>query len=806
MWKHYIRTGIRQLRKNRGYTLVHLLGLCIAFAVAILLHLAASFEWSYDRFHQHSGSLYQFYYESYPGEGLQEDAGFPIPFAPAAREELSGMAAIARYADVGGAWVEVGDKSLNLTTRFVDPEFLEMFSFPLLTGQAESALDDPNSLVLTKAMATRLFGDSAALGRTVRMRFAGIQQDFIVRGIAEDVPEASTIQFDALAPFYQYAAHHPDKESWNAHNHSVFMQLAPGMSVEEFEAQTSAFFKQHFHELIQTLAREGGGKNAGGAYAQIKLLPIEEMHYSDLSVGRSNVERLYPYVLSGISLLLILIASSNFINLSLASAFRRHKEIGMRKTLGGSARQLTFQFWMEAFLICLLAFISGSIVSAIILPEFNALLGYHLSLSDLLESRHMIYLFLLLSGVSLLAGGYPAWRMGRAHALKALHGEMKFGQKPRLAHVLAVLQFSISMVMIMTALVASRQIQYMMDKPLGYNESSVISIPISGVRDPRQALEQMRHRSAQIPGVESLSATSVNMGLGNDGARSRWKIGFDYQNRTLRTDWIVVSYDYLKTLEVPLVSGRAFSRDFPSDSSAIIINEAMARSMGPDSPLGKQLPVMNDRMYTVIGVMKDFNTQTLHERIAPLTLSLDDSEDALSYIFVRVRPEDWKTAFEQVEKAWHELVPEVQAAPSFLEANVQRMYTREKRLSKILSTGSLLAIVIACLGLFSLTALLLQQRVKEVGVRKVLGASRVSLLSLLSARYMQLVLIAFLISAPLAWMLINSWMSGFAYRMPGAFLWIALSGLLVFFIAISTVLSLVLRAASARPVESLRAE
>lgn len=807
MWKQYFTIGFRQLKKHMGYTLVHIFGLSIAFCVAIILFMAADFERSFDRFHTKGKHLYQVYYEHYPQGNPKMEHNLPIPFAPQAEKEFAGIQDISRYADVGGVWMQVEEKRMDVTTRFVDPAFLQMFSFPLLSGDSATALKNPENLVITQHLALRLFGETGVVGKNIQVQVDGEERTFVISGVLKDLPVASSFQFEALGNFQNFVRMEGENaRKWNAFNHNVFVELQADADPLSFQKQARAFTALHFQDMLEGLAKSGAQKNADGLYAQLKLLPLDQVHYTEGSVGNAQVQALYPFVLFGISLFILLIACSNFINLNLAASFQRHKEIGMRKTLGGLKGQITRQFWLEAFLVCLFSLFVGLMLTFLLLPEFNALTGYTLRVNQIWNGHIIMFLLALLLGVSLIAGGYPAWKMGRFNTLKALAGEIQYGDRPRLAQVLAVLQFSFSMLMIMTALVAAKQLQYVLNKPLGYNQSAVISIPIAGSMEPGQAMTRMRHALSSLPFVESVTGTEVNMGLGRDGARSRSNYGFDYQGRVIHTDWIRVDYDYLRTLEIPLLQGRTFSPDHPGDSTAIIINEAMAQSLGPGDWVGKRLPIYGDQPQEIIGIMKNFHTQTLHEAIPPLTISMDATQAPLEYIFVRVRPGALKTALEAVEHQWAEIAPQVIAPASYLDQNVQRMYGKEKRLAGILSYGSLIAILIACVGLFSLTALLLKQKIKEIGIRKVLGAGLGNLLLLLGSRYVKLIGIAFLISAPAAWMGISTWLDGFVYQIASPVLWVFIAGMLVFVIALITVISLVFRAVMAKPVHTLRSE
>src|SRR5690606_220154 len=374
-----------------------------------------------------------------------------------------------------------------------------------------------------------------------------------------------------------------------------------------------------------------------------------------------------------------------------------------------------------------------------------------------------------------------------------------------LRKTLSVGQFAIAIILVISTLVIMQQINYMNSRPLGYNKSDVISIPIGNNMDPEAALNRMRVELAALPEVTSVTGTDINMGMGRDGSSSNSKMGFDYQERSIMTNWLRVDYDYLKTMEIDLLEGRDFSRAYSTDTTSLLINEQMAALLGEEDPVGKTLNINGEEL-TVIGVVKDFNFKTLHSKVEPLTMCLQPSDWPVSYIFVQVNSDALSHSMASVVEVWKSVNPKYESIPSFLDENTQRMYEKEKRLSKIIVSGAGFAIFISCLGLFALALLMMNQRVKEIGVRKVLGAKVSAIVLLLSGDFVRLIALAFIVAAPVAWWLMNQWLDNFAYRIDVS-VWLMLAGgIIVLLVAMLIVVLQSLRAAMANPVKALRAE
>lgn len=806
MIKNYFTIAFRNLLKHKLFTSVHIIGLTIAFAMAVILFLAAMFDLSFDGFHAKKDNLYQVYFETNPVTGKDESATMPVPFAPTAKEELKGLANITRFGDGGGVLVRHGDKAISITTRFVDESFLDMFSFSLKKGDKSSVLADLKNISLTEYAAEKLFGNLDVIGKQVELNVNGSWEPYVVSGLLADFPSNSTIQFDALVRFENYPGYLEGSDRWDWRNHTVFVELTDQVSDSQFQKASNAFVGKYFKGEIDNLKRDGAQVNEDGNYKSLKLLPITKMHFNSLSPGGNNVASFFPWMLLIISALILFIACTNFINLSLASSFTRTKEIGMRKTLGARPAQLVVQFWLEAFLICLFSFLVGAVIAWVLLPQFNALMGYNLQFGDLITFQNGLLLFAFFFVVTLAAGAYPGLIMTRFNSIDVLRGAgIRLDSGRNLRKGLSIGQFTIAIILVISTLVIVQQINFMNTRSLGYNKSGVISIPIGNNINPEAALQRMRVELAALPEVTSVTATDINMGMGRDGSASTSKMGFEYQSRHITTHWLRVDYDYLETMEIDLLAGRDFSRNFSTDTTSVLINEQMAALLGDEDPVGKTLNIDGEEL-TVIGLTKDFNFKTLHSKVEPLTMCLQPSQWPVSYIFVRVNSDALTQSMTAIENVWKSVNPKYESTPSFLDENTQRMYEKEKRLSKIIVNGAVFAIFISCLGLFALALLMMNQRVKEIGVRKVLGAKVSTIVYLLSGDFVRLIGIAFIVAAPLAWWVMNRWLDNFAYRIEVS-VWIMLvGGIIVLFVAMLIVVIQSLRAAMVNPVKSLRTE
>ncbi len=804
MIKSYLLIAIRNMWKRKTFTLIHILGLSIAFGAAMVLFMTAMFDLSFDNFHVNSDNIYQVYREQYTHDGIEKDAPMPVPLGPAALAEITGIKHIARFGGSGGS-VRSGEKLLDVSVHYTDPSFLQIFSFPLLSGNTGSALGSPDGVIITNSYAKNLFGTADVIGKRIEIRTDNEWKPFIISAVMKDQPKNSSFSFDILSRFENFPGYSANKDIWQNHNHPVFLQLKDGVSPQTFERSATPFIKKYFAENIKSLKRDGAKPDERGNYMNLKLLPLKDIHFSSISNIGPTVNPFFPWILILLSVVILFIAGSNFVNLSLAASFTRAREIGVRKTFGVLKSQLIVQFWSEALVICFISLLMGFVLVLSGLKSFSAFTGNKFSIQALLTPQFSLIFILIFLFTTLLAGGYPSWVMANFNTIRILQGKLNIGSKNSLRNMLTVIQFLIAVVLITATFVITKQLSFIRNKPLGFNKTQVISIPIGSNIDPESAVIQMRAKMAAYPNAVSISASDMNFGRGRDGSASTSIQTFDYKNRELKTNLARVDYDYLKTLDIPLIEGRDFSREFGTDTAAVLINEKMAAQLGEKNPVGKILPMGIEQGMKIIGVVKDFNFKNLHQEIKPLTM-VSRADWPVSYIFIKVKAEDLPGSIAHIQKIWKEIDPQNMTEASFLDENTDREYKKEDRLSKIFTAGAGLAIFISCMGLFASALLSMNQRTKEIGIRKVLGASVAAIVTLLSKDFAKLVAIAFLIGAPVTWFIMNKWLEDFAYHISISG-WILLSGgLIVLTVALLTVSIHAVKAALANPVKSLRSE
>lgn len=805
MFRNYIKIAFRNLWKDRTFTTLNIIGLTAAFGVAFLLSMYSLFELSYDRFHENIDSIYKVYANEQTSKGAESDDTHPIPFAEALREEVPGVEKITRYV-TAGALISYNGNTYRISSAWADPEFFDIFSYPIWKGSHSKVISDKSSIVLSQSTAHAIFGDQDPIDKTVTIQSDGAEKPFTVTAIFKNLPAASSLEAGAilniksLDNFYK-----SNLDNWNAHNHAVYMKLAAGIAPAQFEKSSREFSALHYAENIANVKRDGAQPNAEGNYRQLKLLPFADQSFVTLNNGLITVSKTLQYVVLGIAFIILFIASVNFINMSLAKSAQRLREIGMRKTLGAGKTQLFFQFWGESILVYIVALVFGGFLAFALLKPFQTLFHTRASFVSIYNPTIIFGALFSVVLITLVAGGYPAFMMSRLGTLRALKGKLEVSGKNTLRNVLMVLQFSIAIVLISGTLVLWQQLDYLRHKDLGFNKEQVISFPLNTKQNRGNVLQLLRNELASHPNVLSVTASDVNLGLGRDGSRSRSVLGFDYKNREVSTDMISVDYDYLTTLDIELLEGRAFNRNYPSDSLAVMINEAMVKELGEKDPLNAHFILGDSIKYSVVGVVKDFNFNELSQGVEPLTFFMD-GESPMGYAYVKVAPNALSDSYTTVKNTWNRIEPNTQFLGSFLDENIDRTLLKERTMITMISSGSILAILLSCIGLFAISLLVVSQRQKEIGIRKVVGASVSTITVLLTKDFLKLVAIAFVIATPIAWYASSQWLQNYVYRIQLTFWTFLAAGGIALLIAVVTISFRTIRAALKNPVESLKSE
>lgn len=806
MLKNYFKIAWRNAGKHKGDTAINLIGLCVAFTSALLLFLSVFFEFSYDNFHKNKDHIYHAYMNVYGTNGVEASTSIPAPMMPVMKEQYPEIKYYSRYIN-GNGNIRYNDKQLSQQLRYTDADFFNMFTFPFAKGNAQTALNEKNNIVLSEHSAKAIFGDEDAINKTLQLKIDNEWKPFIVSGITADVPSNSSIVYDMVIRFENNESYEQIKTSWDSWNHSAYLQLKDGVAPVQFAEKVTPFFPRYFTQDIASLKRDGAKPAADGSYMQLGLLPLSDIHTSsEMRVEGSGIAKGYLYLLTGIGILILLIACINFINLTIGRSFTRSHEIGLRKTLGALRWQVVGQLWIEALLICLIALIVSVGVCYALLPQYKQLFSMNIKKELLFSPTIWLGVLPCFILITLIAGGYPAYLIAKVNIISILKGKFSIKRSQGIRNSLIVVQFTIAVLLIICTFVTWQQVNYMRSQPLGYNRNQVISVPIESDQNPNVVLERLREKLNGYSNIESVSGIYNNLGRGLDGSSRHSSIGFDYKNRTIKTGWMGVSYDFAKTLDLKFVAGRDFSREFLTDSNAMVINEAMAKQLGEKDVVGLQLPVHDSAPpMTVLGVVKDFNYESLHKKIEPIAFVLE-KDFGVHYALVKVNASNLPASMGLIKNTWKQILPNSEFKGSFLDENIDRQYKREEKMGQIFISGAIIAIVLSCMGLLAMVLLIVTQRIKEIGIRKVLGATVPNIVLLISKDFLWLITIAFLIAAPLAWYSMQQWLNHYAYRINIAWWVFVMAAIIAFVIALVTISIQAIRAALANPVKNLRTE
>lgn len=803
MLKNYLKIALRNLWKQKIYAVINVVGLAVGIAFCALIFLYVRDELTYDRFHDEADRLYRMHRVSFAADGSVRatDTSLPFPTGPALQADLPEVEQYVRFYR-SDHFVRQGAQAFEEAVMYADPQFLTLFSFPLLQGDAPTALTNPNNVVVTEDMARKYFGEADPMGQQLFLRIGEEEHAFTVAGVAQDVPGNSSIQFEVLVPIQKLidtvSYFRERQDSWYASAFKTYVLLREGSSIDAARAKLPDFRTTYYPDEEADL-RERGLWTGEGMPTSYNLQPITAIHLTPeiRSYGEES-SPMYSYILSAIALAVLLIACINFMTLSIGRSARRAREIGVRKVVGANRTQVMLQFWGEALLMSLLALGVGLALAQLFLPVFNNLAAKTLHLDFIRDAGLLAMLLGVMLVTGLIAGSYPALVLSGFQPVEALKNRLRLTGSNAFTRSLVVVQFALSVFLICGTLIMLGQLDYLRTKNLGFDKAHVVVIETSGT-DGAQALD--RYRSALGNRNDIAGLTGVSYAFAHGVSR----VGFEYQGELVQVAEYIVESDYVEVLGMEIVAGRDFDPRLATDSSqAVIVNETLVRDFGWTEPLGQTLTGLEEEPI-VIGVVKDFNFKSLHEAIEPMMLTLGPRR-GIHTILARVRPDNVPATLDVLRSTWQKIAPDVPFQYSFLDDDINQQYRAEERWSQIVGYGAGFAILIACLGLFGLAALTVSGRTKEIGIRKVLGATLANVAVLLSKDFAWLVLIALVIAAPAAYFALRAWLDNFAYRIdigPGVFL---LAGGLALGIALLTVSYHAIKAALADPVKSLRYE
>lgn len=800
MFRNYLKVALRNIKRYTGYSLINVVGLATGMTCCILILLWVQDELSFDRFHENSDRIYRLCLDANIGSPLRA----PVSMAPA------GPAMVSEFPEVEGAARVVRPERVSIEfedmtfqeedVSYADNSIFDIFTFPFKSGDPQTALTIPYSVVITEEMARKYFGNREPLGQILRL---DDEADFTVTGVVKNVPPNSHLNFNMLRSFETLYRENPEAmESWVSVRFFTYLLLAENCDHQHLEEKFIAFVDKHLGNFLGAI----------GGTVKLFLQPLTEIHlYSDFERDLPSGGNItYVYLFSGIALFVLLIACFNFVNLATARSATRAREVGMRKTLGAGRGKLMVQFLGESLIFSFFSIALACILLELVLPLFNSLAGRELSLNYFERPWLIPALAGLAFLVGLLAGSYPAFFLSSLKPVRVLKGTRSaIASGSGFRRILVVAQFVISISLIIGSITIYNQIDFMKNKKLGFEKEHVLVIPNMN-QVTRQSYLSIRDELTNIPGVKAVGASSLVPGRGRTKSLFYPEGLSDNEPQTM--DYFTVDPHYIPTMNMEMAQGRNFSADLTTDSTqSAIINQAAAMKFGWDYPLGKtfRLPTLpgdegDAQIVTVIGVVKDFHIASLHQKIEPQIIFYDLS--SVNHISLRLAPENISQTMELLRKEWTKISPNRPFNFFFMDQSFDSQYRAEERLGKISLYFSLLAIFIASLGLLGLSSYTTERRTKEIGVRKVLGATEAGIVLLLSKEIVRWVLVANIIAWPAAYWLADRWLGSFAYRINLGWTTFVLAGFVALSIALITVSFQAVRTALANPVDSLRYE
>ncbi|MCJ7581221.1 MAG: ABC transporter permease [Candidatus Aminicenantes bacterium] len=781
LWNIF-KITLRRIKRHKGYSLINISGLAIGLTCCILIFLWVQRELSFDRFHANADRIYRVL-SVWPEDSEYGPQG-PGPLGPTLKSEYPDIVNVARLFDSPSRPLRHEDTVFHIKTLGVDPSFLEIFSFPFIRGDLTSSFEDPKFIVLTEETAKKYFGEEDPTGKILMFEWWGRWLEFHVTGVVKNVPQDSHLQFDALIPFDFVTASGMTIDQWDTIAYHTYVQLDTNADYEALDTKISEIIKKY----------------SPSATHEFHLEPLTRIHLHNY-FGGGPIS--YVYIFSTIGILILLIACINFMNLSTARSMSRAKEVGMRKVVGSSRGQLIQQFLGESVVLSLLALCVAVIFVQLLLPSVNRILETKLSMH--LNPIVLILLFGIALTTGLISGCYPAFLLSGFQPVAAITGSgRKTSKRSPLRRILVISQFVITIALIICVTFVFKQLSFIRNKGLGFQKSQILSLTMGG--SYWDNYETIKQEMLSNPNVLSMTQTNFSFPSGFGTSHLWWEGKENDENISM--DIRSVDFDFQKTFGIEMAQGRFFSENFQTDVlESFILNEAAVKFLGLESPVNKafscQIPFA-DGKGKIIGVVKDFHFQSLHREIAPLILMIHPYW--FTHCHFRISPEDVPETFAFINLKLKELVPEYPFELRFLDDNIDGLYKMEQRVGHLVRYGAIIAVFVACLGLFGLASFTTEQRTKEIGIRKVLGASVPGVLYLFSREFTKWVLLANVIAWPVAYLVMRRWLHGFAYRTPMEWDVFVFSAALALLTACLTVAYHSIKAAVSNPVNSLRHE
>jgi ABC-type antimicrobial peptide transport system permease subunit len=805
MFKNYFKTAVRNLRRNKVYAAINVLGMAVGIAACLLIFLVIQFETSFDNFHANRDQIYRVGTEFHNQDGVSYSEGIAFPAGEGLRLDFPELRKVARIFEDGHNQVTLPPTTSGETRKFfediyfAEPDFFQLFNFPMLAGDARTVLSEPYSVIVTQAIAEKYFGDwKSAIGKTLK-RNNNNKEIYKINGILKNMPANTDFPLTIVASYesLKHGGMAKNLDDWVStwSDSYVFVQLPSQLPLSSFNQRLKQFAKKH--------------KPAEYASDSFVAQPLAEIHFDDRfgNFRRHTFSKTLVKALSLIGIFLLIIACVNFINLATAQAVNRAKEVGVRKVLGTNKMQLRAQFLFETAMIILVAMIIGIGIGFLVLPMLNKLLEVQMSLNLVTNPAVLGVLILIGIVVSLLSGFYPAIVLSEFNPITALKSKVssKMMGGLSLRRVLVVLQFSIAHVLIIGTLIVVSQMNYFRNASLGFDKEAIVNVPL-----PNDSLSHLKFDHLKDELQQNAGIRNVSFSFATPSSNGNWQSDFKYDHASKSTDFSAnlkwADVDYFKTFDLQFVAGRPY---YPSDTvREIVVNQTLLKKLGVTDPrqaIGKEINFWDGRKIGhIVGVIRDFNSYSLRDAMAPVLMS--PWKDVYQTINIKIQPGKEKQVLSSVEQLWNKAFPNNIYEYTFLDKTIESFYKQENQLSQLYKIFASIAIFISCLGLYGLVSFMAVQRTKEVGIRKVLGASAGRIILLFSKEFTLLIGIAFIIATPIAYYFMHKWLQNFSYRIQlgmGIFLAAILFSIIIAWI---TVGYRAMRAALANPVKSLRTE
>jgi putative ABC transport system permease protein len=810
VFKNYFKTVFRNLARNKVYSFINIAGLSLGLACAMLIMLYVKDEVSFDRFHKNVNDIYRIVSRSPRGQNMVSTGTLQ---GPRFTENVPGIRSFVRVKN-GREDVKTGNYVHTQGLLYVDPNFFSVFTFPLLSGDAKTCLTEPHSIVVNEDVAKTQFGATNAVGKIVMIKDDSTFVPYKVTAVAKRAPQNSSIRFEVLLPIEVSSADAMNDENWFGFSLNTFIVLDNKANLQTVEKQMQNFYVSDAKQAAETIL-EKNGDHDNSKMSTYFLQPFLDMHLSTelpvndnfMHLSKAEVHAdngltngsnsIYSYILSGIALFVLLIACINFVNLTVARSVKRAKEIGIRKVIGGSRKELIIQFLGESFLLCTIAFVLAIVLVQLVLPVFDNLANKALSFSYLFDAKLIAAYLVLYIIIGLLAGFYPALVLSGYNPVQTLYSRFQIAGKNYLQKSLVVLQFALASFLIIATFIIYAQFNFLTKTNLGYDDNNLVIIQTGDTKHSDAAA--FKNELMKNPNIVGVSAKNGN--IWQAGAKGDLDSG-------INTRYETIDENYLPLLKIPLVAGRNFSPTYPADSTqSIIINESFAKAAHWQNPIGKTVDVAWGEIetYHVIGVVKDYHFASVTEKITPELLSMKTGNLYGSY-YIKIKPASETASLKWIQKLFQQFYPTDPYSYVFKNDENRRQYADVEKWKQIMLFGAVLTIFISCTGLFGLAVFSAEKRTKEIGIRKVLGASVKSIVTTLSTDFIKLVVMALVIASPLAFITANKWLQNYPYRITISWWLFASAGVLVVLIAIVTISFQAIKAAIANPVKSLRTE